>query len=205
VALKARKLNGAVIDGKGRGVVVTLAHGASISGFTIRNGTVGVVSKAANSAITMCTIISNTESGIMCVGHLPDISDNTIAFNRGSGVQGWDVRATTSTIKHNTIAHNENHGLAFGGNCDIIVENSIVAFNGQYGLKTEGESVHTTLTSNNFYRNGAGDQPMSDENTSVDPMFANAFKFDFTLLKGSKCTGAGSDREDLGARLSAQQ
>lgn len=201
VVLKSRKLFGAVIDGKGRGVVVTLANGCSVEGFEICNGTVGVVSKSADCRIRMCRIISNNESGVMCVGHLPDISDNVIAFNKGSGIQGWDVRTTSSTISHNTVAHNENHGLSFGGNSDVMIENCIVAFNGQYGLKAEDEKTRTSTQSNNFYRNGAGDRPMGGDNVSVDPGFVNAFKFDFALNAGSKCIKAGSDRQDLGARL----
>ncbi len=141
VVLKSRELFGATLDGQGRGTVVTLAQGSTVEGFEITNGTIGVVSKSSAARIVMCRIARNSETGIMCVGHLPEIRDNVIAFNKGSGIQGWDVRVTTSTISHNTIVHNENHGIALGGNSDVIVENCIVAFNGQYGLKSEAPTV----------------------------------------------------------------
>lgn len=201
VVLKSRKLFGATLDGQGRGTVATLAQGSVIEGFEITNGTIGVVSKSSDAHIVMCRIVRNGETGIMCVGHLPEIRDNVIAFNKGSGMQGWDVRATTSTVSHNTIAHNENHGIALGGNSDVIVEDCIVAFNGQYGLKTEAPTVTVRLTNNNFFRNGARDRPMPSDNISVDPLFADAYKLDFALSKGSKCLKAGSDRQDIGARM----
>ncbi|MBD3243871.1 MAG: DUF1565 domain-containing protein [Chitinivibrionales bacterium] len=201
VALKSRELFAAVLDGQGRGTVVTLAQGATVEGFEITNGTIGVISKSSDAHIVMCRIVRNSETGIMCVGHLPEIRDNIIAFNKGSGIQGWDVRVTTSTVSHNTIVHNENHGIALGGNSDVIVENCIVAFNGQYGLKAEDPTVTVEIANNDFFRNGARDRPMRSDNISVDPQFTDPYKLDFTLAKGSKCLKAGSDRQDIGARL----
>ena len=74
----------AVIDGNGRATIVTLGTSSTICGFEIRNGTIGVFSTSSNSTITQCRIVFNQQSGIMCVGNLPRIEDNIIAYNRGS-------------------------------------------------------------------------------------------------------------------------
>jgi hypothetical protein len=204
VLLKARTLHKAILDGGGRGTVVTLAHGAGISGMVIRNGTIGIVSKSANAAIQMCRVERNAQSGIMCVGHLPNILDNTIVFNKGSGIQGWDLRSTNSAINHNTIAYNENHGIALGGNSDVIVENCIIAFNGQFGVKSESSSVKARVVNSNLYRNGADVAPLGNGCISVDPLFADAHRMGFTLGSGSGCIRAAADGTDLGPRFAAQ-
>jgi hypothetical protein len=204
VVLKARTLHKAILDGKGRGTVVTLAHGSAISGFVVRNGTIGIVSKAANTTIEMCRIERNAQSGVMCVGHLPAMSDNVIAFNKGSGIQGWDVRSTNAAISHNTVAFNDNHGVALGGVSDIVIENCILAHNGQYGVKMDVGTAKARVANSNVYRNGADIAPLSNGSISVDPLFADSHRFDFTLQVGSGCIRAGSDGSDMGARLSVR-
>ena len=94
VALKARYIFRAIIDGNGKGTVVTLSANSILNGFEIRNGTIGVFSKDINNAIINCRIVKNWMTGIICVRHLPKIEDNIIAFNKASGIQGWDVRST---------------------------------------------------------------------------------------------------------------
>ncbi len=201
VVLKARALHRAVIDGKGRGTVVTLAHGSTISGFVIRNGTIGIVAKSANTRVEMCRIEQNAQSGVMCVGHLPYLIDNIISFNKGSGVQGWDVRSTNSAISHNTIAFNDNHGVALGGVSDVIVENCIIALNGQYGVKSEAGTVKARVMHSDLYRNGADVAPLGNGCVSVDPMFVDAHRYNFSLQTGSGCIRAASDDTDMGARI----
>lgn len=200
VVLKARALFGASLAGKGRGTIVTMGHGSVISGFDIRGGTVGISSKSAGARILNCRVTNNTQTGIMCVGHLPEIADNIIAFNNGSGIQGWDLRSTAATINHNTIAYNDNHGIALGGNSDVIIENSIIAYNGQYGVKADAQSVRARVTSSNLYRNGADTAPLSNDCISLDPSFTDAHKLDFSLQAGSGCIRAATQSEDMGSR-----
>ena len=205
VVLKARRLHGAVVDGRGRGTVVTLANGATIAGLTIRNGTAGVVSKSAGTRILMCRVVNNDQSGITCVGHLPELTDNVIAYNQGSGIQGWDLRSTSASVNHNTIAFNGNHGVALGGVSDVIVENCIIAFNGQFGVRAEAGSVQARVVNTDLFRNGTDVTPLSNGNVSVDPVFGDARRNDFSLQPGSRCIGAGSDSQDLGSRQVAAQ
>lgn len=191
----------AVIDGNSRGTIVTMGTGSTISGFEIRNGTVGVFSTSSNVTISQCRIVFNQQTGIMCVGNLPRIEDNIIAYNRGSGIQGWDVRSTIASINHNTIAFNSNHGISLGGNSSIIVENNIIALNNQYGIKPSEETVRVSMINNNFFQNAQFSNVLPSDNFSLDPAFKDPTHLDFTLSKESRCIGKSTDNQDLGARL----
>lgn len=201
VTLIANNLFKSVIDGSGKGTVVTMGNGATIDGFQIRNGTFGVFSTSAGVAIIRCMVLNNLQTGVMCVGHLPRIEDNLIVYNKGSGIQGWDVQSTSATVNHNTISMNSNHGISIGGNSSIIVENNIISNNDQFGIKTGDEKVRITMISNNFFQNAKFTGFLPVENYSIDPMFKNAQQLSFTLNSESRCIGKGSDNQNIGARL----
>jgi hypothetical protein len=103
VALVSRSIFGAIINGGGKGAVVTMSKGSTIHGFEIRNGTIGIFSSDMGNEITSNRIVHNWMTGIITVRHLPKIQDNVIAFNRASGIQGWDVRSTAVSVNHNSI------------------------------------------------------------------------------------------------------
>ena len=126
---------------------------SEIRGFEIKNRTIGIFSKDADNAIINCRIVKNWMTGIVCVRHLPKIEDNIIAFNRASGIQGWDVRATTGSINHNTIAFNANNGIALGGVSDIFIENNMIAFNERFGIKLSANSEKSPINRNNVFGN----------------------------------------------------
>ena len=153
VTIRSRALFQAVIDGKGKGTVVTLTKNSNISGCEITNGTIGVFSNGLGNGINSCKIHNNWQTGVVVVRHLPKIEDNLIIFNRASGIQGWDVRSTVASVNHNTIAYNQNHGISIGGSSNIIVENNTIAFNQRLGLKIRSESEAVRLTHNNLYAN----------------------------------------------------
>jgi parallel beta-helix repeat protein len=201
VVLIANNLFKSIIDGNGKGTVVTMGNGATISGFQIRNGTFGVFSTSAGVTIVRCMILNNQQTGVMCVGHLPRIEDNLIIFNKGSGIQGWDVQSTSATVNHNTISMNSNHGISIGGNSSVIVENNIISNNDQFGVKAGDDKVRITMISNNFFQNAKFTGFLPVDNYSLDPMFKNVQQFSFTLNSESKCIGRGSDNQDIGARL----
>jgi hypothetical protein len=201
ITLLAQNLFKAIVDGGGRETVVTMGNGAIICGFEIRNGTIGVFSTSANVSILKCRIINNHQTGIMCVGALPQIEDNLVIYNNGSGIQGWDVRSTSASINHNTIAFNSNHGISIGGNSTIIIENNIISHNTQYGLKVSDESVRVTLISNNFFMNAKFSGALPNENFTYAPMYIDAAKCNFLLDKNSQLIGKGTDNQDLGARI----
>lgn len=202
VALKARNLHKATLDGKGRGTVVTMGSSSSIIGFVVQNGTIGIFTKNAGIAIARCLIKQNWQTGIITVRHLPSIEDNIIVFNRASGIQGWDVRSTVASINHNTIAFNKNHGVSVGGSSNIIIENNVVAYNERFALKLSPDSERSKIVKNNFYRNLRQVQKIPSGNYSFDPAFISPraglnFRSDPKLC----CQIKASDNENLGARI----
>ncbi len=200
VALIAKHVIKAQIDGEGRDRVVSLGNHSTLSGFDVTNGTIGVYSEGVGNTITNCRIRNNVQTGIMAVGHLPRIQDNLIVYNRGSGIQGWDVRSTIATINHNTIAYNSNHGLSVGGNSDIIIENNIIAYNEKIGLKAE-PAVKVKLRKNSFYANTELVETLPADNFAYDPMFVAPKMMNFSLSDSSRCIKGGSDNKNLGARI----
>ena len=202
VTLMARSMFEAVIDGGGRGTVVTLGKNTTICGFEIRNGTIGVFSNGSGNQVLSCRIVRNWQTGIIVVRHLPKIEDNIIAFNRGSGIQGWDVRSTNVTINHNSIAYNANHGVAVGGSSEFIMENNVVAFNERFGLKNLSEAERIQVTNNNFYGNLRSPRPIPDGNFSFNPAFTSPrTSLNFKSDPAQCCSAKGSDNEDLGSRI----
>lgn len=202
VTLMARSTFKAVIDGGGRGTVVTMGKNTVISGFEIRNGTVGVFSNGAGSAIYSCRIVKNWQTGLIVVRQLPIIEDNIIAFNRGSGFQGWDVRSTNSSINHNSIAFNGNHGVAIGGNSELIVENNVIAHNERFGIKILSNAERVQVTNNNFYRNLPNPRPVPSGNFSFDPAFISPrSQMNFKSDPAQCCKAKGTDNQELGSRI----
>ncbi|MFP4416641.1 MAG: right-handed parallel beta-helix repeat-containing protein [Chitinispirillaceae bacterium] len=201
VSLISKSMLKAVIDGRGRDKVVTMGNHGLIQGFEITGGTIGVYSDAQGNQIKKCLIHGNKQTGVLAVGHLPQIEDNIIVYNHGSGIQGWDVRSTAATINHNTISFNSNNGISVGGKSDIVIENNILAFNERVSLKAQPE-VKALLRKNSFFGNTEIVEILPSGNYAFDPLFKAPKSFDFTLKKDSRCKNMGSDNEDLGARLS---
>ncbi len=192
----------ATIDGGGRGTVVTMGKSCSISGFVVRNGTIGIFSNGGDNHIEKCRVVNNWQTGIICVRHLPVIQDNIIAFNRSSGIQGWDVRSTVAAINHNTISYNGNHGIAMGGKSNIIIENNVIAFNERFGLKLSDDAKQSEISKNNFYRNLVNWGKIPDGNYSFDPAFlAPRTNLNFRPDPKLCCKAKGSDNENLGTRV----
>lgn len=201
VTLKAHYAKRAIIDGNGNGTVITLSLNSTVNGFEIRNGKIGVFSKDVNNAIINCRIVKNWMTGIICVRHLPKIEDNVIAFNRASGIQGWDVRGVNGSINHNTIAYNANNGIALGGASDIVVENNMITFNERFGIKLSSRSEKTQLKKNNLFGNLSVTNTVPPNNVAFDPKFTSPrVKMDFTVESKLPCCAYGADNELLGVR-----
>jgi parallel beta-helix repeat protein len=136
---------------------------------------VGVFSKNAKTVIRNCRIISNWESGMICVRHLPEISNNVIAFNRASGIKCYGVKSTVgaSKISHNAIAFNRRNGVTIDGSSEATLEYNIIAHNSRFGIYSAQEQVRLTVTNNNFFDNLTSFTPLPKENYSYDPIFAS--------------------------------
>ena len=202
VALKAKNIHKATMNGQGRGTVVTMGSSSSIIGFVIKNGTIGIFTKNAGIAIVRCLIKNNNQTGIIAVRHLPRIEDNIIVFNRASGIQGWDVRSTVASVNHNTIAFNKNHGVSVGGSSNIIIENNVVAYNERFALKLSDDSEKSKVVKNNFYKNLKQVQKIPAGNYSFDPVFISPrIGLNFRSNPKLCCQIKSSNNENLGARI----
>jgi len=203
VYLKSQYLHGAIIDGDGRGTVVTLATGAGIEGFEIRNGTIGIFSKDPDAVIRKNRIVRNWMSGILIVRHLPLIEDNIIAFNRASGIVGWNLRSTKGAIEHNTISYNVGFGFFLGGVSNVQFQYNTVAFNQKFGLKMTNEAAAgSTVKYNNFWENLKQFSENPADNYVFDPAFTSPkVKYDFNPEPTLCCAVKDAQGQNLGARL----
>jgi parallel beta-helix repeat protein len=202
IVLAARNPLKATLRGDGRGTLVELTKNSSIYGFVVTNATIGIFSHGAENTIEKCRVARNWQTGILVVRHLPKIIDNIIAFNKASGIQGWDVRSTVATINHNTIAYNGNHGIAVGGKSEIVIENNVIANNKNLGLKLSRNSRNSKVTHNNFYKNMTQLSDLPEGNFSFDPAFvAPRKKLDFQSDPKLCCSIKATDNENLGARF----
>ncbi len=202
IVLKAKNMHKAKLDGKGRGTIVTMGSNSSIVGFVIQNGTIGIFTKNAGISILKCRIAKNWQTGIMSIRHLPKIEDNLVIYNRASGFQGWNVRSTVSSINHNTIAYNANHGVSVGGSSNIIVENNVVAHNERFALKLSSASEKSKIVNNNFYKNLPQVQKLPSGNYNFNPAFISPrVGLNFRSDPKVCCQIKASDNENLGARL----
>ena len=114
-----------VIDGGGYGIVINIpADGVNVSGFTIRNGSVGIFIWSSSNTITGNTITSNKAYGI-CIYYshskLNTITNNIISNNNG-GIKILD--SDFSIIKGNTISNNHSCLLLYYSKSNIISDNS---------------------------------------------------------------------------------
>jgi len=202
VTLVAKHKHKAIIDGGGRGTVVTMGKNCHLAGLVIKNGTIGVFSNNKGNSIKDCHIIRHWQTGLMVVRHLPEVEDNLIAFNQASGIQGWDVHSTVSSINHNTIAYNANHGIAIGGKSNIVIENNVIAYNERYGLKISDESKDSHINKNNFYKNLRSTKSLPKGNYSFNPAFLSPrVKLNFESDPQLCCKVRGTDNKNLGIRF----
>ena len=202
VYLKSQFLHGAIIDGDGRETVVTLGADAGIEGFEIRNGTIGIFSKDPNVVIRKNRIVRNWMSGIVIVRHLPLIEDNIIAFNRASGIVGWNLRAAKGTIEHNTIAYNVGYGFFLGGVSNVQFQYNTIAFNQKYGLKMTTGASESVVKYNNFWENLKQFYENPADNYVFDPAFTSPkVKYDFNSEPTLCCSVKDPIGQNLGVRL----
>ena len=202
VYLMAQNLHGAIIDGDGRETVITLGAGATIDGFEIRNGTIGVFSKDPDVTVKRNRILRNWMSGIVTVRHLPLVEDNIIAFNRASGIVGWNLRASKGSIEHNTIAYNGGFGFFLGGVSNVQFQYNTIAFNQKYGLKMTKEASESVVKYNNFWENLKQFYDNPADNYVFDPAFVNPrVKYDFNSEPTLCCSVKDPSGQNLGARL----
>jgi parallel beta-helix repeat protein len=206
VVLLGQDKKSTIIDGRRKGPVVTGADGAVISGFTIRNGTTGILCKNTRPIITDNLVIDNKGTGIHALVTLPDIVNNVVYRNDWTGIFLESVRGTRTSISHNVIMENGYSGIFGAGRTEVLVRNNILHNNKQYGIFLGPDSRKTRIIGNNIYGNrlpfneNADNQTVRQQNISEDPHFAGAGfpRLNFTLKSGSPLKGKGDEGADIG-------
>jgi hypothetical protein len=188
------------LNGNGADRVVILTNGSTIEGITIVGGRVGVYSEGIDNSILQCNIHNNRQTGIVAVGNMPNISDNIIARNGGSGIQLWEINNPNIPLEHNTIVFNINHGISVGGESKVLIENNIIAYNHKLTIKSTNGSI-ITQKFNVYYYNAEVNMMLPEENFSFDPQFVSIDRDEFRLKSSSRCFNNGKFGSDIGSRI----
>ncbi len=201
INLVSKTLFGAILYSKSKSkFVVNLTNHSSVEGFEIRGAKVGVISSNKNNSVKKCFIYRNHESGIMCTGVIPEISDNIIVYNGGSGITGWNIRSITGDINHNTIAYNKNHGINIHGESDITIQNCIIAFNDRFSINT-GYEVELKADKNLIYSITENNISLPEGNIWTKPEFKEPDNFNFTLVDYPGNNKPREEYNEYGARV----
>src|SRR4030042_237535 len=106
VVLVGQEMTKTIINGGRRGPCVIGADGATITGFTIINGTTGILCKNTRPIIKGNFIVDNKGAGIHALISLPEIKNNIIYRNEWTGIFLEAARGTRTSIDHNVILEN---------------------------------------------------------------------------------------------------
>ncbi|HEY3269268.1 MAG TPA: choice-of-anchor Q domain-containing protein, partial [Armatimonadota bacterium] len=194
----------AVLDGDGADVVVRppsvtpWSPIASIDGFTITNGGVGLgTGGALLGAVGLFAshnhITRNSGDGVSLSAQDAHIrlEDNVIDHNGGSGIY---VSGSAPTVHSNTICWNAGIGIdcSWGG----LVAGNILAWNGD--CMSLSAYPACTARNNCSWRNNTGDYGAAypgDANANIvaDPVFADATRDNYHIQPSSRCIDSGDD------------
>jgi hypothetical protein len=167
-----------IIDGGGGGTVVfcdTMNNTTIISGFTIRNGEIGIECRNASDPYLVRNLINtNSVTGINIDNCRPWVEHNTIVDNN----TGVSIDCNAPTIIHNIMASNLSTGLYGIINCGLITWIPTI-----YGNDVWGNSGN--------YGGDINDQTGINSNISENPLFVSAPN-NYRLNVGSPCTPASS-------------
>ena len=203
VVLMGQDMLRTIIDGGRIGPCVIGADGATITNFTIINGTTGILCKNTSPIITRNLIIDNKGAGIHALISLPDINNNIIYRNEWTGVFLESTRGTRTSIDHNVILENGYCGIFCAHRTEVLIHNNIFLENKQYGVYIAPESRKTRIIFNNIYMNR---QPfntgavVNETNVSTHPLFISPGhpEFNYFVKPVSACKGKGENGADIG-------
>jgi outer membrane protein OmpA-like peptidoglycan-associated protein len=203
VVLMGQDMLKTIIDGQRKAPCVLGADGATITNFTIQNGTTGILCKNTRPIISRNLIIDNKGAGIHALISLPEISNNIIYRNEWTGIFLESCRATRTSIDHNVIVENGYCGIFCAHRTEVLIRNNIFAENKQYGVYVAPQSRKTRIIYNNFFLNRMPWNPLAivnETNIQKEPMFISPGwkEFNYYLKPVSSCKGRGENGTDIG-------
>jgi hypothetical protein len=194
----------------------------------IPNGGSGLFLLNCNSNIIRCTIKNNTDNpasgvsnygggGVLVYGGSTNIQSSKIIANYAKGYGGGiSLYAGSSAFIENTIISNNIGGTAgnyTGGgihtdNCNIVLKNSVIWGNDEFGISIGGYpniTIFNSILYNNVPAQIIGGFNLNITytdiqggstgvgNINVNPNFVNPSANNFNLLNYSQCIGSGSN------------
>jgi OmpA-OmpF porin, OOP family len=203
VVLMGQEMLKTIIDGSRKGPCVLGADGATITNFTIRNGTTGILCKNTRPTIVRNLIIDNKGAGIHALVTLPDINNNIIYRNEWTGIFLESSRATRTSIDHNVILENGYCAIFCAHRTEVLIRNNILMENKQYGVYIAPQAKKTRIIFNNIYMNRLAFNPnavVNETNIQKEPMFISAAwpNFNYFVKPVSSCKAKGENGTDIG-------
>ncbi len=203
VVLMGQEMTRTVINGMRKGPCVIGADGATITGFTIINGSTGILCKNTRPIIKNNLIVDNKGAGIHALISLPEIKNNVIYRNEWTGIFLESARGTRTSVDHNVILENGYCGVFCAHRTEVLVRNNILYRNKQYGVYIAPDAIKTRIIHNNIYENRRPYNPdavVNQTNISKEPLFISPAHPDYNYFVKdvSACKGKGENGTDIG-------
>jgi predicted outer membrane repeat protein len=226
ITLKGQGRENTIIDGSGTGSVIRfvihtpITHATVIEEVTITHGFApgpypegyggGIFIGSASPIVRNVTVSENTAydfgGGLYASSGSPILSHVVIDNNTAAAAGGYHNNVGHPLFDHAVVTRNTPGGLYFGpgGGTGASVQNSIVAFNYDYGIRVHGTSytptsVYIAYTDNIYPVQTivSGHVDYGPGNIAGNPLFVDVDSGDVHLLEGSPCIDAGDPNEPL--------
>jgi hypothetical protein len=153
VALIGQNVENTIIRGNGRKPVVEGANHTVIRNFTVEHGSAGIICKNTNPVIEH-DIVRGNRTGIHCLISLPDIRNTIVYGNEWTGIYCELITSAQRTsIDHDFIADNGYCGIMLANKSEVLIQNTILFNNRQYGIYVNQDSKRSRIVYNDFYGN----------------------------------------------------
>jgi hypothetical protein len=205
VALIGQDAEKTVLHGGGGKPVVEGANGSVIENFTVEHGSTGIICKNTNPVIEH-NIVRNNRTGIHCLISLPEIKNNIIQSNQWTGIYCELItNGQRTSIDHNFIGENNYSGIMLANKSEVLIQNTILFNNKQYGIYVNEDSKRSRIIYNDFYANRMAFNVyavINETNITKDPGLSTSgvvgFSFKDFSGKGFPLSGLGKGGSDIG-------
>jgi len=194
-----------VLHGDGSSPVVEGANRAVIKNFTIEHGSTGILCKNTNPGIEH-NIVRNNRTGIHCLISLPDIKNNIVQSNEWTGIYCELItNGQRTSIDHNFIGENRYCGIMLANKSEVLIQNTVLFDNKQYGIYVNQDSKRSRIIYNDFFANRLSFNTfavINETNVMKNPglSLSGVTGFAFSSFGGSSypLSGLGKGGSDIG-------